>query len=79
MTRHVILRLVVGLLCTRFDRPRHRSIEVIDCDVEMAHHLLITLRRRPQGAHIDLLLLEREPGAAMRRLEHHPVGVWLLE
>ena len=56
----VVLGLVLGERCARLDCPGDSDIEVVDLDVEVDHHLLLTGNGRPSGWLVVLLPLELE-------------------
>jgi aryl-alcohol dehydrogenase-like predicted oxidoreductase len=66
-----VLRLELRDRRPGLDGVRHRGVEVVHPDVQVRHHLLRTVGRRPGGAHVVRRLLERQPGPDLRT-QHHP-------
>src|SRR4051794_29155602 len=75
---YVGLRLVFRSPRSELDGVGNTCVQIVDGDVEVHHHLLLTCRRRPHRRLVTGLVLERETGAPFRWLQHHPTVLsWL--
>jgi hypothetical protein len=70
---YVLLGLKPGERRAQGDRVRAGGFQIVDLDVEVRHHLLVTWSGRPDRGDVCLLRLEGEPGSAARRAKRHPV------
>jgi hypothetical protein len=70
----VVLRLVLWERRAHGDRMRDPGHQVVDPDLQVHHHLLVTRPGRPDGADVTRLGLEVKAGPAARRPEYHPAG-----
>ena len=67
------LRLVLGDAGAEGDGVRGRLLEVVDQEVEVQHHLLVTGSARPPRRHVRRLAGERQGRATRGGLQCHPV------